>query len=241
MPSPNNADPPIILIVSNMDDWSVRDCLSALTDAGAQVETVPDVYAAMARLALGPMVSEILLDARTLDDQEMSFLRVAPRYHPSVKVLVPSFDGTAERVAAYGAGLRAVDVASIVASLAAQCAPAATGADQPPTTALSTDEGLDSVAPGPSLHESVRQRMAGDDPRRTRRRPPRRAPDMPADRDHRAGRESDPGPAEQRQPSPAEPGKRVLSPEEVDALLADDEDNENNQRPAENRDAGEMP
>lgn len=241
MPSPDTADTLIILLVSDLDDRSVRECASALTNAGASVETVPDVYAAMARLALGPEVRTLLLDARPLDDKEMSFLRIAHRHHPTVEVLVPSFDGTAERVAAFGAGLQAVDVASIAASVATQTVPSAVAHDdQSSTAALSTEGGPDSVSSGPSLHQSVRQRMAGDDPRVTRRMPPRRPPEVPAPRHDQPEPAPDYPPAELPPPSAAEPARRVLSPEEVDALLADTEGSENDQGPAGSGDAGEV-
>jgi hypothetical protein len=171
----------------------------------------------------------------------MSFLRIAHRHHPTVEVLVPSFDGTAERVAAFGAGLQAVDVASIAASVATQTVPSAVAHDdQSSTTALSTEGGPDSVSSGPSLHQSVRQRMAGDDPRVTRRMPPRRPPEVPAPRHDQIEPASDYPQAEHPPPSAAEPARRVLSPEEVDALLADTEGSENDQGPAGSGDAGEV-
>lgn len=216
MSSSDIAGKPSVLIVSDADDGAVRDCASALTDAGAGVEVVPDVYAAMARLTLGRNVGRVLLDVRTLDDKEMSFLRVASRYHPSVEVLVPSFNGTAERMASFGAGVQAVDVEFIIDSVTAELAPT-TGVEAPPGGALSTDGGAESGAAGPSLHDAVRERMAGDDPRVIRRAPPRQTP---------------------REPGPAKP---TLSPEELDALLTSEEAKKNDRQHADDGGVEEAP
>jgi hypothetical protein len=272
MPPPETTRQPHILVVSDSGDASLQACLAELASAGARVTTVADVYTAMAKLALGMDTSIVLLDARTLDERELSFPRLAARYHPAVKVIVPLLDGTAQRLGAGLVGLHPVDVASIVASIQAQHAPSlealsppqpvATPADrgeraeaevqaepalepadadealasdegepddesaageeaisptaaplnvaQPPSAVspatggtpvphrLSTDGGPEAAPPGPSLHEAVRARMTGDDPRRTRRAPPAR---------------------------PAEEGRKApLSPEELDALLDDAEE-----------------
>jgi hypothetical protein len=257
MPPPETTRQPHVLVVSDSGDASLQACLAGLASAGARVTTVADVYTAMAKLALGMDASIVLLDARTLDERELSFPRLAARYHPAVKVVVPLLDGTAQRLGAGSAGLHAVDIASIVASIQAQHAPSLEAlsppqplavqaerleqleaqpappwegeapaeppeSDEPepddesaageeaisPTAApapgvtpllrLSTDGGPEAAPPGPSLHEAVRARMTGDDPRRTRRAPPAR---------------------------PAEEGRKApLSPEELDALLGDAEE-----------------
>lgn len=70
------------------------------------------------------------------------------------------------------------------------------------TDALSTDGGTESTEAGLSLHEVVRQRMAGRQPSRIPRRPPQAA--SPAD----------------SSPSPSS----AVSPEEMEALLRDGDD-----------------
>ena len=259
---------PHVLVVSDSGDASLQACLAGLASAGARVTTVADVYTAMAKLALGMDASLVLLDARTLDERELSFPRLAARYHPAAKVVVPLLDGTAQRLGAGSVGLHPVDIASIVASVQAQRVPnlealsppqpVATPADRgeraeaeaelqaepalepadadetlasdegepddesaageeaiSPTAApapgvtplrLSTDGGPEAAPPGPSLHEAVRARMTGDDPRRTRRTPPAR----PAEEDR----------------------KPPLSPEELDALLDDAKPDEGGPRRA---------
>jgi hypothetical protein len=77
----------------------------------------------------------------------------------------------------------------------------------PAAIRLSTDGGPDEAHSGPALHEVVRMRMAGDDPRAVRRRPPSKtAPSQP---------KLTPGQTEpDRGPS--------LLREELDALLAEE-------------------
>ncbi|MBN2562545.1 MAG: hypothetical protein JXQ75_16595 [Phycisphaerae bacterium] len=180
----------VVLIVCDPDDEPVRACVTALTGAGAHVKVVRDAYTAMAQLALGENISRVILDVRILDDNELSFQRVAARYYPSVEVMVPLLEGTGQRLATCDAGVRPVDVASIVASITTELAPALVPpAGHPPDepvpdaaqptlqrNTLSTDGGPESAPAGPSLHEAVRDRMASDDPRTmervVRRRPP---------------------------------------------------------------------
>lgn len=227
MSSSGTTDQRLILIVSDADDQPVRDCAAAMTNAGAGVEIAPDVYTAMARLALNETINRVLLDVRTLDERELAFLGVATRYHPSVEILVPRFNGTDERMAATGTDVQVVDVASLIASITTEPAsiPAAES-NAPPNHSLSTDGGPESSDAGSSLHDAVRERMAGDDPRAIRRAPPRVAPRKPDS----AG-----------QPEPSvKPVKPTLSPEEVDALLAREELDETDQQPPGDSDVEEV-
>lgn len=253
MSSSGTTDNSRILIVSDVEDAEVRDCTSALRSTGASVEVVPDVYAAVARLALGKDIVRVLLDIRTLDDKEMSFLRVASRYVPSVHVVVPSFSGTAQRAEAYGAGVQVVDVASIVASITDERAPeppsgengpsaSAPSAGAPSTAApsaevISTNGESGPRASVPSLHQAVRQRMAGDDPRAVRRRPPSADPAQPEP----APPPSAPAPVPAGgSPESSHVGETPgLSAEEVEALLADEEAGKPHQAGADEGDAGE--
>ena len=291
MASIETALPAHVLVVSDLSDDSLRACLDALRLAAGSVELVPDVYAAMAKLAIDDHVSRVVLDVRTLDERELVFPRVMARYHASVQVLVPALDGTAARLERSAAGLRATDVQQIAAGiveeqLASVSAPQApemetepgpgipdqpgrpeqvapgeptgpageTGVEvqpaaaadpivaEPPapsaspsegTRVLSTDGGAGSLPPGPSLHDAVRARMAGDDPRHVARRTPPRlihSPPMPppvqegsGGQEHEA-QPDDPahtsGPSTpERPPRPPAPDRQSLSPEEVDALL----------------------
>jgi hypothetical protein len=276
MSSSETTGRPVILLVSATDDEPVRDCVARLIDVGATVTVLPHVYAATARLALGEPVSNVLLDIRVIDDYEMAFLRTAARYYPSVEITVPLFKGTIERVAAYGASVRAMDVDSIVASTVVRPSEASTGEpsavraapgppprlepdiaheeqravasprkaevplapaaspapgppsavhhEQPRTDAPSTDGGPDGGPEGPALHESVRARMAGNDPRIVRRAPPRVGPKQTRPGDGPGSSPAGPAPTG-NQPSPPPDGP-ALSPEEVDALLANEEPTE---------------
>lgn len=83
------------------------------------------------------------------------------------------------------------------------------GSPRGPRRPLSTDGGFDAAEKGPTLHESVRMRMGGNDPRTVRRRPPGAGPATPpASRSsHLTGADA------------------ALSREELDALLNDEPTN----------------
>jgi hypothetical protein len=244
MSTPASRDNPRVLIVSDTDDASIRDCAASLTNAGAVVETAPDVYAAMAMLAVQSDIQAVLLDVRTLDDAEVAFQRLAARYYPAVAVMVPSLPGTARRISSYGSALRAVDEAAIVSSLERRFAPvdtddteavAITQDPQAPAgtpDTLSTDGGPEAVGDTPAAHESVRQRMAGDDPREPRRTPPRRAPPRTVEPDNPPAPEVDSVSADGSPDSAAPPEPAALSPEEVDALLGEADEQEPGQTPS---------
>lgn len=235
MSTPASRDKPRVLIVSDADDASLHECAASMTATGAVVESAPDVYAAMAMLAVQSDIRVVLLDVRTLDDAEVAFQRLAARYYPTVEVMVPSLAGTARRVSSYGSALRAVDVAAIVSFLEMRVAPAeaddtedmahAISREPPAATAtagaLSTDGGPEAAGKAPAPHEAVRQRMAGNDPREPRRPPVRRAPPKAEEPVGPAAPDLG-GVSDDDSPGSAEPPEQTaLSPEEVDALLGE--------------------
>lgn len=90
---------PTVLIVSAAGDEAIGECDETLRGCGAVVESAPNVYAAMARLSRGLAAQYLVVDIRNLDEYELRFIELAPRYHRRVVVLVPLLDGTAERSA----------------------------------------------------------------------------------------------------------------------------------------------
>lgn len=82
---------------------------------------------------------------------------------------------------------------------------------------LSTDGGPEASEQGPSMHEAVRKRMFGGGRGVIRRTPPRNPPDSQAPRPPQQEAEDSVTKA------PVRPGEPMLSPEELDALLRDDE------------------
>ncbi len=235
MSTPASRDKPRVLIVSDAHDASLRDCAASLTTAGAVVDSAPDVYAAMAMLAVQSDIRVVLLDVRTLDDTEVTFQRLAARYYPAVEVMVPSLAGTARRISSYGSALRAVDVAAVVSFLETRVVPAeadetedtshAISQEAPAVTTsagtLSTDGGPEAAGRAPAPHEAVRQRMAGDDPREPRRPPIRRAPPKANEPVGPVASELGGVSADGSPDSAGPPQQAALSPEEVDALLGE--------------------
>jgi hypothetical protein len=99
-------------IVSDAADQEIRSFRAAIGQAGVPFESVPDVYAATAKLARGDWSGKIFVDVRTLDDKEMAFLRLVPRFFPRCEVIVPAFDGTGDRPALRAAGLNPLVVSA---------------------------------------------------------------------------------------------------------------------------------
>ncbi len=84
----DNPAPRVLCILARPDN-SGDPMLMAAGDAGAQVETVADVYHAMARLADRRRTYDaIVVDVASLDATEMEFFDLAARYHWRVPVLV---------------------------------------------------------------------------------------------------------------------------------------------------------
>jgi hypothetical protein len=108
-----------VLIVSDAADQEVRGFREALRRAGVPIESVPDVYAATAKLARGDWVGRIVVDVRTLDDKEMAFLRLVPRFFPRCELIVPAFDGTADRASLGSIGFQPVALSVAIEAAAA--------------------------------------------------------------------------------------------------------------------------
>lgn len=87
-----------ILIVFNGADSAICDCGELMMGQGAAVQWVPDVYTAMAQFASGNVPHRLIVDVRQLDEHELAFLELAPRYYPKIRVTVPVLDGTSERL-----------------------------------------------------------------------------------------------------------------------------------------------
>lgn len=86
------------LIVFDGTDNAICSAGELMMAHGAQVQWVPDVYSAMAQLCTGQQPTRLIVDARVLDDQELAFLNLAPRFFPDVKVTVPLLDGVLNRL-----------------------------------------------------------------------------------------------------------------------------------------------
>jgi hypothetical protein len=202
----------VVLFVNGFDDAELCRCRAALADRGAAVETVGDVYAAMARLGSAPAVSRVVVDVRYLDAAELAFVNLAPRYFHDVEVVVAAMAGAVDCPDFDLPGVRRLTPRELIASAAtgvgrfdefdAAAAPAPPdvpgsqvqpgwshppdcpepetfGSAEPPRSMplvpdrpLSTDGGPDDSGDDESLHDAVRRRMAGEDPRVVRRRPP---------------------------------------------------------------------
>jgi hypothetical protein len=217
---------PLILIVADSAHPPFRDAVMTLSQAGAEVVAVRDVFSAMAYLAFFPTIRHVLVDVRDLDAHERAFIQLAPRYFREVHVCVADVAGASARLRLEDgpADLKSIDAfiasASPVSSEAAKFAPEKTWTDPatistidapvaPPLTEpaarrpLSTDAAsLDTGGGHPSLHEAVRRRMAGDEAAPVQRKPPTRTPPTSA-------------------PPAAPPQARpTVTPQELDALLA---------------------
>ena len=99
-----------------------------------------------------------------------------------------------------------------------------------PPLRLSTDGGPEEAGSGPAIHEVVRMRMAADDRRTIRRRPPPGATAPPA---RPVAPSADAGPARLHGLDP------MLSPDEMDALLRDDDPASSRTPPADEAEGGE--
>src|SRR5262245_50714937 len=77
-----------MLIVADHADEMLGQFMDACRSAGWLVDHVEDVYRAMARLAdsaCGPY-DRVIVDVRTLDDNERAFLDLAPRYFSGIRI-----------------------------------------------------------------------------------------------------------------------------------------------------------
>lgn len=106
-----------LLIVSDGQDESIRWCSERVRQAGVRVQCVPDVYAAMALLAQGAAISHVLVDVRQLDQEEMRFLEVAPRYGGGAEFFVPRLGDINENRAGYGRRVSIVEIGDLAAAI----------------------------------------------------------------------------------------------------------------------------
>lgn len=216
------------LLVGSFSEDSMVACADRLRRAGALVHHVDDVYAAMAMLTECPEVRIAIVDVNSLDRFESSFVTLAPRYFPRLRVFIPRSAGTHDRmislglsgepasmesieeelreIAGYGGNAISADRAASPRQEAPS--PQLTSGSAPPQAGNNDDAptdddeaAADSGPSGePSLHEAVRMRMVGNDPRMIQRRPP-------------TGSSS---------PTPRPPTSTSLSAAEVSALLGEE-------------------
>jgi hypothetical protein len=175
-------------------------CADRLRRNGAPIHRVDDVYAAMALLTERPELRIAVVDVGSLDRFEALFVTLAPRYFPRLRVLIPRTSGTQDRMISLGLsgepapiehieeelrGIAGYDGNATSTDRAASLQRESPPSQLSPTSTLprpgnnvddptEADEfAADSETPSePSLHEAVRMRMAGNDPRMIRRKPP---------------------------------------------------------------------
>lgn len=193
-----------VMIVSNLDDESLRSCVTEIESVGAEAIRLADVYSATAQLASPHSTRHVIVDVRSLDNHEAQFLKLAPRYFPTLVLLVPDLAGTSQHIASLGESISTVSVSAIARAIRQGDTKSAPGTDlesessapirdeslaaDPDSTneaagpgvgatRLSTDGGPEHADAGPALHEAVRMRMAEGQTAPVRRAPPRQAAD----------------------------------------------------------------
>ncbi len=224
MDVPVTTTSPGVLLVSDAADELVAEFHRKLAEAGARVELVDSVYAAVARLAndVARDIALVLADLRTSDRVEQRIFQITRQYFPHVAA---ASIAAAPRV---GPTMDAVPLATVaqavdrVRSLLGNHHAAPPAAPQPlshavdetlapsPTDAPAVNEtaAKSPAEPSLSLHDAVRSRMSQDSPAPVVRRPPQRvAPTpQPLDLDVEVG--STPAAADS-----------ALTPDEINALL----------------------
>jgi hypothetical protein len=219
-----------VLLLFNGRDAALLEFADGLRQRGVDVHPVPDVYAAMALLAGGLAIRHVVVDVRQLDDDEMQFLGLAPKYFAGLHILVPLLEGTIARQHKETGRAVILPPADLIESiLGIPFAVTAEGLDDPDggpgwfgepmaddgelrELPLSTAGGPDAAGDGPTLHEAVRQRMGEGAAGPARRRPPGQ-PVVPVDRVRSA-----PPDGQHEGPSSS---AGALSPDEIDALLGE--------------------
>ncbi len=97
-----NYDPPAnqipVLFVSDGHDEDIACCAEELRTAGIAIAWSPDVYAAMSQLAGVSGRRRVVVDVRPMDEQELVFLQLAPRYFAEHEFLVPLLPNAANRL-----------------------------------------------------------------------------------------------------------------------------------------------
>ena len=208
-----------VLFVGPLTDKTVADCAERLRRAGVQIEQVDDVYSAMARLATTPGLRHAVIDLASVDRAEAAFISLAPRYFPRLRIVISPTPGVQDRLASLNVTGEPTPIEQLETELVglveqrfapAQPVPASEPEPASEEVAVEAEPALEEPASTepessdeqaePSLHEAVRMRMAGNDPRTIRRRPPS------------AGAPT---------PPPRPPSGSTLSSEEVSALLGD--------------------
>ncbi len=235
-----------VLLLFNGRDAALLEFGDGLRQRGVDVHAASDVYAAMALLATGLPARHVVVDVRQLDNDEMQFLSLAPRYYPGLQILVPPLEGTIARQQGRTGRAVVLPPADLIESiLGIPFAVTAEGMDEPEgrpewlgepvadndeqrAAALSTDGGPDAADDGPTLHEAVRQRMANDVSGPVRRRPPGQHT-VPAAFTSPSGDGQDDRPS-------SDAG--ALSADEIDALLGDPDSGDGAAREGES-DAGD--
>jgi len=233
MPAQDTEDRVAVLLLFNGRDAALLEFADGLRQRGVDVHPVPDVYAAMALLAGGLAARHVVVDVRQLDDDEMQFLGLAPRYFAGLHILVPLLEGTIARQHEQTGRALILPPADLIESiLGIPFAVTAEGLDEPDggpgwfaepmaeedqqrEQPLSTDGGPDAAGDGPTLHEAVRQRMGEGATSPARRRPPGQ-PVSPVDRVR-------PTPPDRQDKDPSSRAG-ALSPDEIDALLGEPDD-----------------
>jgi hypothetical protein len=171
----NAAAAPVLLLVTEAEDASLRDALARVSRTGLRIERSDTVYEAMARLATGRQFERVLLDVRRLDRHEMAFVRLAPRYFPGL-VIDTSWlsDADAPETTGEAARIVAEPRESVVNSEFAVTLTEAPETDSGKGSAFEpiSTSGTETDPSSQSLHDAVRQRMAAEGRSAPMRRPP---------------------------------------------------------------------
>lgn len=105
---------PPVLLVSDGHDEDLCRCAEAMRTSGVNVAWAGDVYSAMSRLSDASGRWRVVVDVRPLDEQELAFLQLAPRYHSSVELFVPLLPAAADRLNGLRGRFQTVTLAALV-------------------------------------------------------------------------------------------------------------------------------
>lgn len=188
------ATQPIVLLVTGINDDASQRLTQTLSQNGATVYYVSEIYAALAGLSRGEPISHLIVDTRWLDEYEMQFLKLAPKYFKKATFLVPAFEGAPSHRCHISGRYQVLSVPELIRNLlgdgfeALLEEPVRIAGDYPEPVAasdrnpqqgvmasagrLSTDGGPESVSEEPAMHDAVRQRMGGLGRGGVVRRPP---------------------------------------------------------------------
>jgi len=163
------------MVVSNARDEEIRRFVDDLRRGGIGVEVCGTVYSAMARLARAADQIMVIVDIRRMDDHELRFVDLAPRYHRGVRVYAADLPGARRRMTRMSAALSLFSAADGARQQVEEPPPARPTPAVERAPARRTDEPTE-----PTMHEAVRQRMAGGSAAPMRRRPSSQSSDAPA-------------------------------------------------------------